>query len=83
MFNRLAIRDEVEMRIWNVFMAYENNDGTYASTEWYCRTKKEALKKKTWYKKTLRNSSILQLSIQSYEIPRNKDGVIKILNNDI
>ena len=80
----MAIRDEVEMRIWNVFMAYENEEsGKYASTEWYCRTKKEALKKKTWYKKTLGNSIILELSIQPYEIPRNKDGVIKILNNDI
>ena len=71
------------MRVWSVFMAYESKKtGFYDSTEWYCRNKKEALKKKAYFKRVVNMSNIIELSVKPIEIPRNKDGVIKALNND-
>jgi len=71
------------MRIWNVFMAYDNEHGNYSIFDWYCRNKKEAMKKRTWINRVTKDRLVThELSIEPIEIPRNKDGVIKMLNND-
>ena len=63
-------------------MAYENEDGSYGTFDWYCRNKKEALKKRTWVKRKITRATTLELSVKLMEIQRNKDDIIKLLNND-